>query len=87
MKAIAEDSKMVALATSEDSGAMRTIAVVTMIFLPATFTAVSMPPFIAWDDMSIINPVYRRRFSAPASSTSKSLDTGALCRGGSGYIG
>ncbi|KAI4124398.1 MAG: hypothetical protein LQ347_005758, partial [Umbilicaria vellea] len=37
--AIAEDSKMVALATSRDSAVMRTIAAVTMLFLPATFTA------------------------------------------------
>ncbi|KAF2182550.1 hypothetical protein K469DRAFT_711724 [Zopfia rhizophila CBS 207.26] len=41
MKAIAEDSKQVALNTSRDSAAMRTIAAMTMVFLPATFTAVS----------------------------------------------
>jgi hypothetical protein len=41
MRAIAKDSKMVALATSRDSAAMRTIAAVTILFLPATFTAVS----------------------------------------------
>jgi hypothetical protein len=40
--AVAEDSKMVALATSQDSAAMRIIAVVTIFFLPATFTAVSL---------------------------------------------
>ncbi|OCK84853.1 hypothetical protein K432DRAFT_90907 [Lepidopterella palustris CBS 459.81] len=38
-KTIAEDSKLVALATSRDSAAMRTIAAVTILFLPATFTA------------------------------------------------
>jgi hypothetical protein len=41
MKALAEDSKSVALATARDSAAMRVIAVVTILFLPATFTAVS----------------------------------------------
>ena len=40
IKAITEDSKMVALATSRDSAVMRTIAAVTILFLPATFTAV-----------------------------------------------
>lgn len=41
MKAVAEDSKQVALNTSRDSAVMRTIAAVTMLFLPATFVAVS----------------------------------------------
>lgn len=40
MKALAEDSKAVAMATARDSAAMRVIAVVTILFLPATFTAV-----------------------------------------------
>ncbi|KAF1998629.1 hypothetical protein P154DRAFT_246622 [Amniculicola lignicola CBS 123094] len=39
MKAIAEDSKQVALATSKDSAVMVIIAILTMVFLPATFTA------------------------------------------------
>lgn len=43
---IAEDSKAVALATSRDSAAMRTISFVTMIFLPATFVAVSRIVFV-----------------------------------------
>ena len=38
---IAEDSRLVALATAKDSETMRTISFVTMIFLPATFVAVS----------------------------------------------
>jgi hypothetical protein len=41
MKAIATDSKMVALATLQDSAAIRTISTITTFFLPATFTAVS----------------------------------------------
>jgi hypothetical protein len=40
VKSIAEDTKMVAIATLRDSAAMRTIAAVTIFFLPATFTAV-----------------------------------------------
>jgi hypothetical protein len=42
MKHIAEDSKAVALATARDSAAMRVIAAATILFLPATFTAVSI---------------------------------------------
>ncbi len=43
MKAIAEDSKNVALLTRLDSTNMRIIAVVTLFFLPGTFTAVRWP--------------------------------------------
>jgi Mg2+ and Co2+ transporter CorA len=39
MKAIAEDSKAVALESLRKNVTMRTIAVVTMLFLPATFIA------------------------------------------------
>ena len=38
---LAESSKMIAKATMKDSSAMKTIAVMTMIFLPATAVAVS----------------------------------------------
>ena len=41
MLRIAEESRTVALATARDSAAMRVIAAVTILFLPATFTAVS----------------------------------------------
>jgi len=41
MREIAEDSRKIAEATAKDSEAMRTISFVTMIFLPATFAAVS----------------------------------------------
>lgn len=37
---IARDSRSVALATTRDSASMRIIAIVTILFLPATFTAV-----------------------------------------------
>jgi hypothetical protein len=38
---VAKDSRTVAIATARDSAAMRVIATVTILFLPATFTAVS----------------------------------------------
>lgn len=41
MKALAEDSGRIALATSRDSSLMRIIAILTLVFLPPTFTAVS----------------------------------------------
>lgn len=44
---VAEDSRMLALATKDDSTAMRTLAAVTIIFLPGTFVAAffAMPLF------------------------------------------
>lgn len=41
MRAMAEDTKIMTLATLQDSAEMRTIAAVTIIFLPGTATAVS----------------------------------------------
>lgn len=41
MLRVADESRAVALATARDSAAMRVIAAVTVLFLPATFTAVS----------------------------------------------
>ncbi|CAI7582028.1 unnamed protein product [Penicillium bialowiezense] len=38
---IARDSRSVALSTAQDSASMRILAIVTVLFLPATFTAVS----------------------------------------------
>jgi hypothetical protein len=40
---IAKDSRAVALASAQDSATMRVIAGVTVLFLPATFAAVSLP--------------------------------------------
>jgi hypothetical protein len=42
MRGIAEDTRAVAFSTRRDSADMRVMAVVTLLFLPATFTAVSM---------------------------------------------
>ncbi|KAL9035892.1 MAG: hypothetical protein Q9214_006381, partial [Letrouitia sp. 1 TL-2023] len=41
LKAISEDQKLIALAASRDSAAMRIVAAITAVFLPATFTAVN----------------------------------------------
>lgn len=38
---VAKDSRAVAIAAAQDSAAMQVIAAVTILFLPATFTAVS----------------------------------------------
>lgn len=40
---LAKSSMMIAEATMKDSSAMKSIAVLTMIFLPATTVAVSSP--------------------------------------------
>ncbi|KAJ5934261.1 Mg2+ transporter protein CorA-like/Zinc transport protein ZntB [Penicillium verhagenii] len=49
---IARDSRSVALSTARDSASMRVLAVVTVLFLPATFTATffSMTFFNFLDD-------------------------------------
>lgn len=41
MLEIARDSRVIAVSTARDSAAMRVIAAVTILFLPATFLAVS----------------------------------------------
>ena len=41
LKTISANQSRVMLAESRDSAAMRVIAVITVLFLPATFTAVS----------------------------------------------
>lgn len=41
-RSIAQKSELIAAATKKDSAAMRTLAVLTTIFLPPTFVAVSM---------------------------------------------
>ena len=47
---IARDSKTLALATQRDSTSMKTLAVVTMVFLPGTFTAsIFAMPLFDWD--------------------------------------
>ena len=42
LKMISEDQKNIALAAKRDSAAMRVISVITAVFLPGTFTAVSV---------------------------------------------
>jgi hypothetical protein len=46
---MAEVSHQVAILTSKDSTAMRTISAVTILFLPATFVAVRLTSSIEFD--------------------------------------
>jgi len=39
---LAADSREIAAASKRDSSAMKAVALLTMVFLPATFTAVSL---------------------------------------------
>jgi len=54
---VARGSRLIALSTGRDSMAMRTVAILTMFFLPGSFIAVSPPPEVrlyylrAIDDM------------------------------------
>ena len=41
---VAKDSRSIALAAQQDSKAMKTIAVLTLFFLPASLVAVSLTP-------------------------------------------
>jgi hypothetical protein len=83
MKALAEDSKSVALATARDSAAMRVIAVVTILFLPATFTAVSNLLTIC--SSVHINLFFARPFSAQRFSISSLKPRIASSPAGFGY--
>ena len=48
--AIAEASRKIAFETKRDSDAMKTIAALTMIYLPATFLAViNLPLTLDWN--------------------------------------
>ena len=84
MREIAEDSKAVALATARDSAAMRVIAAVTILFLPATFTAVS---YFILIPIPLLSPLKmnNRHYSAPVSSTSTLATLQKSYRLGSGY--
>ena len=42
LKKISEDQKLIAIAATKDSAAMKVISVITVVFLPGTFAAVSM---------------------------------------------
>ena len=47
---VAKDSKLVAIASQRDSSSMKTLAVVTMVFLPGTFIASLFSiPFLYWN--------------------------------------
>jgi hypothetical protein len=42
LKKISEDQKLIAIAATKDSAAMKVISVITVVFLPGTFAAVSI---------------------------------------------
>ncbi|KAI4858956.1 hypothetical protein F4820DRAFT_441217 [Hypoxylon rubiginosum] len=46
---VAKDSRTVAIATARDSAAMQVIAAVTVLFLPAAFTAVRSSEILRGD--------------------------------------
>ena len=49
-QSVAQDSRMLALASQRDSSSMKTLAIVTMLFLPGTFVAsVFAMPFFVYD--------------------------------------
>ena len=60
---IATQSANIAVETRRDSVAMKTIAGITMVFLPGTFVAVCQP-FIFYDAWDLIDAIHRRRSSA-----------------------
>jgi hypothetical protein len=54
---VAKDSKNIAIATARDSFAMMTLAIVTMLFLPATFFAtVFALPLLRWTEEDVMMP-------------------------------
>jgi hypothetical protein len=54
---LAKDSRTIALAAKNDSSSMKTIAVMTMLFLPATFfAALFSTPMLDWHGPQIIQP-------------------------------
>jgi hypothetical protein len=66
---VAEESTKLALAAARDSSAMKSIAVVTMLFLPGTFVSVSyshLPPLYCTLTLTIridVDPVCNAIFS------------------------
>lgn len=62
---IASDSRLLALAAQRDSSSVKSLAVVTMVFLPGTFVAslFSMPLFDF--DAASLRDVYRQSFWGP----------------------
>lgn len=53
---VAEDSKKIAAAAKRDSSAMKTVSILTLVFLPGTFVAVSLPSFSAGSHSPVIPP-------------------------------
>jgi hypothetical protein len=57
---------MISRATQTDSAAMKTVAVLTMTFLPATFISVSYSPFTKHLEWAFLQAILRLTFSQKA---------------------
>jgi hypothetical protein len=56
---LAKDSKTIAVASQHDSSSMKTVAIMTMSFLPATFfAALFAVPLLQWES----SPIIQKRF-------------------------
>ena len=60
---VAQDSRTLASATREDSNAMKTLAAVTVVFLPSTFVAALFStPLFHWSPENSGNSVVSKQF-------------------------
>ncbi|KAI4940347.1 hypothetical protein J4E86_010981 [Alternaria arbusti] len=66
----AKSSKDIALAARKDSYSMKTIAIMTMIFLPPTFFATLFAmPLLKWDEPKVIQPSFGIYWAASIPTT------------------
>ncbi|KAI4912318.1 hypothetical protein J4E85_011051 [Alternaria conjuncta] len=70
----AKSSKEIALAARKDSYSMKTIAIMTMIFLPPTFFATLFAmPLLKWDGPKVIQPSFGIYWAASLPTTAAVL--------------
>ncbi|KAI4703511.1 hypothetical protein J4E89_010087 [Alternaria sp. Ai002NY15] len=70
----AKSSKEIALAARKDSYSMKTIAIMTMIFLPPTFFATLFAmPLLTWDGPKVIQPSFGIYWAASLPTTAAVL--------------
>ena len=86
LKKISVNQARVAVVVSRDSAAMRVIAAITTVFLPATFTAVLAHRYKTISESLATTNEYDRRSLAQASSIFRLAPTNQQCRGGYGSI-
>ena len=92
MKAIAEETKSVAILTQKDSTNMRIITAITLIFLPGTFVAVSELCELCElcrvpCNMTGLANTSVRHSSGPSFSIFRTVETLLIYHRGSGCIG